>query len=88
MFLTRWVNKTTNENNKMANRGRPKGAISFVNIDMETLTKLFNNSQAIPVSRVWLEKLNIEVESTKVVNSVNSMPKATSQEKIEMALSL
>ena len=49
----------------MANRGRPKGAISFVNIDMETLTKLFNNSQAIPVSRVWLEKLNIEIENTE-----------------------
>jgi len=71
----------------MANRGRPKGAISFVNIDMETLTKLFNNSQAIPVSRVWLEKLNIEIENTNVVNSVKSMPKPTSEEKIKMTLS-
>jgi hypothetical protein len=71
----------------MASRGRPKGAISFVNIDMETLTKLFNNSQAIPVSRVWLEKLNIEIENTNVVNSVKSMPKPTSEEKIKMTLS-
>lgn len=71
----------------MANRGRPKGAISFVNIDMETLTKLFNKSQAIPVSRVWLEKLNIEIENTNVVNSVKSMPKPTSEEKIKMTLS-
>jgi hypothetical protein len=71
----------------MANRGRPKGAISFVNIDMETLTKLFNNSQAIPVSRVWLEKLNIEIENTNVVNSVKSMPRPTSEEKIKMTLS-
>jgi hypothetical protein len=71
----------------MASRGRPKGAISFVNIDMGTLTKLFNNSQAIPVSRVWLEKLNIEIENNNVVNSVRSMPKPTSEEKIEMTLS-
>ncbi len=71
----------------MSNRGRPKGATSFVNVDIETLTRLFNSSQAIPVSRVWLEKLNFEIEKTNISNIIKSAPKATSQEKIEMVLS-
>jgi hypothetical protein len=45
----------------MATRGRPKGAKSFVNINMETLNEYFGSKQHIPVSRVWLEKMNIVI---------------------------
>jgi len=60
----------------MATRGRPKGAKSFVNIDMETLNAYFGSKQHIPVSRVWLEKMNIEVADSKP-NVVQSSTRAT-----------
>jgi|TARA_Y100000361_G_scaffold133623_1_gene132021 hypothetical protein len=62
----------------MATRGRPKGAKSFVNIDMETLNEYFGSKQHIPVSRVWLEKMNIVIVESKP-NEVDSSVKATKQ---------
>jgi hypothetical protein len=44
-------------------RGRPAGATSFVNVSMEDLTKRFGSAQAIPVSRIWLRNLGIELEA-------------------------
>ena len=49
----------------MATRGRPRGAKSFANIDMETLNAYFGSKQHIPVSRVWLEKMNIQISESK-----------------------
>lgn len=69
----------------MAQRGRPKGSNSFVNINMETLNKLFGQGQNIPVSRVWLKKLDILVdkeEQTKVRSELS----AATDTKIEMTL--
>ena len=60
----------------MATRGRPVGAKSFVNIDMETLNAYFGTKQHIPVSRVWLEKLNIQVADSKP-NVVESSTRPT-----------
>ena len=63
----------TNKQKNMATRGRPKGAKSFVNIDMETLNEYFGSKQHIPVSRVWLEKMNIliiEQEANQMKASV------------------
>jgi hypothetical protein len=60
----------------MATRGRPKGAKSFVNIDMETLNAYFGSKQHIPVSRVWLEKMNIQVSDSKP-NVVQSSARPT-----------
>jgi len=62
----------------MATRGRPKGAKSFVNIDMETLNEYFGSKQHIPVSRVWLEKMNILIIE-KEANEVKSSIKPTSE---------
>ena len=61
----------------MAIRGRPKGAKSFVNVDMETLSQYFGAKQHIPVSRVWLEKMNIAVND-KTPNVVESSLRPTS----------
>ena len=71
----------------MATRGRPKGAKSFVNVEIETLTKYFGAKQHIPVSRVWLEKLNIKVNDAEP-NVIDSPPKATHDEKIDIQLSV
>jgi hypothetical protein len=70
----------------MAKRGRPKGGTSFVNLTLEQLNDLFGRRQSIPVSRVWLEKLDIVVEeaATSVVKS-NSVP-TESSDKIEIKL--
>lgn len=61
----------------MATRGRPKGAKSFVNIDMETLNEYFGSKQHIPVSRVWLEKMNILIVEQEA-NQMNASVKPTS----------
>lgn len=71
----------------MATRGRPKGAKSFVNIDMETLNSYFGSKQHIPVSRVWLEKMNIQVTDKKP-NVIESSVKPTSgTDTVEVKLS-
>lgn len=62
----------------MATRGRPKGAKSFVNIDMETLNEYFGSKQHIPVSRVWLEKMNFDIIEVKP-NKVDSSVKPTAE---------
>ena len=49
----------------MAKRGRPKGGTSFVNINLDQLNELFGRRQSIPVSRVWLEKLDVTVEEAQ-----------------------
>ena len=66
-------------------RGRPKGAKSFVNIDMETLNNYFGAKQFVPVSRVWLEKLNIVVDESHP-NVVKTSAKPTEGEVISMNL--
>jgi hypothetical protein len=71
----------------MATRGRPKGAKSFVNVDMETLSQYFGAKQHIPVSRVWLEKMNIVV-TDKTPNVVESSLRPTAgAEAIQVKLS-
>jgi len=57
-----------------------------VNLTLEQLNDLFGRRQSIPVSRVWLEKLDIVVEeaATSVVKS-NSVP-TESSDKIEIKL--
>jgi len=71
----------------MATRGRPKGAKSFVNVDMETLGQYFGAKQHIPVSRVWLEKMNIVV-TNKTPNVVESSLRPTAgAEAIQVKLS-
>lgn len=72
----------------MATRGRPKGSVSFVNVNMETLSKLFAPSQNIPVSRVWLEKLKIEIEAQQQTIVKSAAKPAQTTEKIEMSLSV
>ena len=71
----------------MATRGRPKGSKSFVNVDMETLGEYFGAKQHIPVSRVWLEKMNIfvDVRNPNVVES--SIKPTTNVEPIQIKLS-
>jgi len=70
----------------MAKRGRPKGGTSFVNINLEQLNDLFGHKQAIPVSRVWLEKLNVTVDSTPNAVITSSEVPAGEAAKIDIKL--
>lgn len=71
-----WTKQVTNIKMRRT-RGRPKGAKSFVNVDMQTLNEYFGSKQHIPVSRVWLEKMNILIVEQEA-NQVNASVKPTS----------
>ena len=48
--------------------GRRKGANSFANVTLADLQQFCGSATAIPVSRVWLEKIGAEVKNeAKVV---------------------
>mgnify|MGYP003624922595 FL=1 len=70
----------------MAKRGRPKGGTSFVNINLEQLSDLFGRRQSIPVSRVWLEKLNIIVDSAPSAVITSNEAPTEEASKIEIKL--
>ena len=71
----------------MATRGRPKGAKSFVNIDMETLNEYFGSKQHIPVSRVWLEKMNILIIEQEANQMKSSVKPTAGTDTLEVKLS-
>ena len=71
----------------MATRGRPKGAKSFVNIDMETLNEYFGSKQHIPVSRVWLEKMNILIIEQEANHMKSSGKPTAGTDTVEVKLS-
>ena len=70
-----WIKQVTNIKMRRT-RGRPKGAKSFVNVDMQTLNEYFGSKQHIPVSRVWLEKMNIMIIEQEA-NQINASVKPT-----------
>jgi len=43
-------------------RGRPAGSTSFVNVSLTDLDQFVGTSSAIPVSRVWLQKMGLTVQ--------------------------
>ena len=65
-------------------RGRPKGSKSFINVCLSELNNLFRNTQNVPVSRVWLENLNIDIKEEKKIEVKNQKPEE--ENKIQMTL--
>ena len=43
-------------------RGRPAGSTSFVNVSLSDLDQFVGTSSAIPVSRVWLQKMGLTIQ--------------------------
>jgi hypothetical protein len=70
----------------MAKRGRPKGGTSFVNLTLEQLNDLFGRRQSIPVSRVWLEKLDIVIDSAPSAVVTSSETSTEEASKIDIKL--
>lgn len=48
-------------------KGRPKGAVSNVNITLRQLNELFPLDAVIPVGAVWLREYGISVEKPKPI---------------------
>jgi pimeloyl-CoA synthetase len=65
-------------------RGRPKGMQDFVNVSMEQLQEFFGAKQAIPVRRVWLKDMNINVADSQP--KIEASNRATSTPKLDIKL--
>lgn len=52
-------------------RGRPVGSTSFVNVSIADLDQFVGTASAIPVSRVWLQKMGLAIQPiTRSINEV------------------
>jgi len=71
-------------NNEVRGRGRPKGSKSFINVRLSELNELFRKTQNVPVSRVWLENLNIDIKEENKTEVKNQ--KQELEDKIHMTL--
>lgn len=60
-------------------RGRPVGSTSFVNVSLADLDQFVGTKSAIPVSRIWLQKMGLAIQpvfrSISEVNDSDSSPK-------------
>lgn len=63
-------------------RGRPKGSKSFIKICLDELNNMLPSNSTIPVSRVWVDKLN----SAGVSLKVEAEEKPSDDDKVEMTL--
>jgi hypothetical protein len=70
----------------MAKRGRPKGGTSFTNISLEQLNELFGSKQSIPISRVWLERLDIKVAKESPIEIQSQKKASQPSEKIDIKI--
>ncbi len=73
------MNQTTTATIVKRGRGRPAGSTSFVNVSLADLDQFVGTKSAIPVSRVWLQKMGLAIQpisrSITEVNDSDSSPK-------------
>ena len=73
------MNQTTTATIVKRGRGRPAGSTSFVNVSLADLDQFVGTKSAIPVSRVWLQKMGLAIQpisrSISEVNDSDSSPK-------------
>jgi len=73
------MNQTTTATIVKRGRGRPAGSTSFVNVSLADLDQFVGTKSAIPVSRVWLQKMGLAIQpisrSISEVNESDSSPK-------------
>lgn len=50
-------------NTQAKTRGRPKGAVSLVNITLKQLNELFGPDTAVPVGAIWIREFGISVQA-------------------------
>jgi hypothetical protein len=65
-------------------RGRPAGSTSFVNVSLADLDQFVGTSSAIPVSRIWLEKMGLTIQA--VQRTIQESEVETSTPKVEFKI--
>ena len=65
-------------------RGRPAGSTSFVNVSLADLDQFVGTSSAIPVSRIWLEKMGLTIQP--VQRTIQESEVETSTPKVEFKI--
>lgn len=65
-------------------RGRPAGSTSFVNVSVADLEQFVGTSSAIPVSRIWLEKMGLTIQA--VQRTIQESEVETSTPKVEFKI--
>ena len=65
-------------------RGRPAGSTSFVNVSIADLEQFVGTSSAIPVSRIWLEKMGLTIQA--VQRTIQESEVETSIPKVEFKI--
>ena len=65
-------------------RGRPAGSTSCVNVSIADLEQFVGTSSAIPVSRIWLEKMGLTIQA--VQRTIQESEVETSTPKVEFKI--
>ena len=66
-------------------RGRPAGSTSFVNVSLSDLDQFVGTSSAIPVSRVWLQKMGLTIQP--ITRTIQEAEGEDSTPKVEFKIS-
>lgn len=66
-------------------RGRPVGSTSFVNVSLADLDQFVGTSSAIPVSRIWLQKMGLTIQP--VSRTIQEAEGEDSSPKVEFKIS-
>lgn len=69
-------------------RGRPRGSFSFVNVTLAELNAKYNQTETIPVGRLWLQGKSSMVPLVHVATPTTQEKVIQPDHKIEMSLTI
>lgn len=78
------MNQTTTATVTKRGRGRPAGSTSFVNVSLADLDQFVGTKSAIPVSRVWLQKMGLAIQP--ISRSISEVDDSDSSPKVEFKI--
>jgi hypothetical protein len=78
------MNQTTTATIVKRGRGRPAGSTSFVNVSLADLDQFVGTKSAIPVSRVWLQKMGLAIQP--IFRSISEVADSDSSPKVEFKI--
>ena len=78
------MNQTTTATIVKRGRGRPAGSTSFVNVSLADLEQYVGTKSAIPVSRVWLQKMGLAIQP--ISRSISEVDDSDSSPKVEFKI--
>ena len=71
---------------KKSNRGRPKGATSFIRIALSDLLDQLGDKATVVVSKKWLEGIGLDVTSESKPNPVDEVKQEEEIERIQFTI--